>query len=532
MINRSIMAASTSWSLSSLMFVRYLRTHVACRLPRRVTVGPQGEASARVALPLSEKELQAIAQEQLVKDEVPETPKKRRPTRISALKDEPEKEKKGKPKKKEPPQPVTEENQFQRLAETVTPLCEVPYVKQLKIKERYCRSVLQQLGQELNKVRAPLERTANKLPCVLEPIRHSPELVAYRNKDEFGVYSGVDGNPKTVGFFIGRPRESNLVCVPPSRLINVKESHKLVAESFQSFIRQSPHEACHNFQRGGLWRSMVVRSTTAGERMAAVIIHPHNLTEEGIQEVMEELRTYFFEGEGAECELDSLYLQACPHTRCTREQAPYRLIAGKEYITETCLDLTFQISPDSFFQINTRGAEVLYNTIKEVAEVSPITTLLDVCCGTGTISLAMAPAVRGTIGIDVVTGAVEDARKNAQRNNIENSVFMAGKAEEVLPRLTKELNQCADVVAVVNPARQGLHRDVIRSLRRCEAIQKLIYVSCKPDGDAMKNFVHLGTPHKATTGKRTVPFLPKYAVPIDMFPHTNHTELVMLFERV
>lgn len=75
-------------------------------------------------------------------------------------------------------------------------------------------------------------------------------------------------------------------------------------------------------------------------------------------------------------------------------------------------------------------------------------------------------------------------------------------------------------------------RDVIRSLRRCEAIQKLIYVSCKPDGDAMKNFVHLGTPHKAAVVKKTIPFLPKYAVPVDLFPHTNHTELVILFERV
>lgn len=81
-------------------------------------------------------------------------------------------------------------------------------------------------------------------------------------------------------------------------------------QSFQNFIRQSSHEACHRFDTGGVWRNLVVRSTQSGEKMATVIVHPQQLGEDGIQEIMEDLRKYYFEGEGSECELDSLYLQA------------------------------------------------------------------------------------------------------------------------------------------------------------------------------------------------------------------------------
>ncbi|KAK8389815.1 hypothetical protein O3P69_009068 [Scylla paramamosain] len=467
------MGVTSMCCLASRVWVRHLKTQAACQLPRGSYFRPGGKASAKIVVPLAEENLLKIAgnslrQTQLLEITKESHPRKTEPKSIGL---------KEKGKKATPPllPPVTEDTQFQRLAESVTPLCEVPYFKQLVIKEQECKKVLKELGNRLSKAGMPLQRNFKKLPCVLEPTRPS---------------------------------------------------------SFQKFIRQSPHEACHRFDKGGVWRNLVVRSTATGEKMASVIIHPQQLPEDTIQEIMEELRQYFINGEGSECELDSLYLQACPHTRCTREQAPYRLVAGKECITETCLDLYFQISPDSFFQINTKGAEVLYSTVKEIAEVSPVTTLLDICCGTGTVSLAMAPHVRSTIGIDITTGAVEDAKKNAALNNINNTIFIAGRAEKVLPRLTDELAQCSDVVAVVNPARAGLHPQVIRTIRKCEAIQKLIYVTCKPDGFAMENFVKLGSKKiKSPKARNTIPFIPKYAVPVDLFPHTSHNELVMLFER-
>ncbi|KAK3887776.1 hypothetical protein Pcinc_008105 [Petrolisthes cinctipes] len=430
-------------------------------------------------------------------------------------------------------EPVTFENQHQHLANVITPFCEMPYFKQIRLKEEQMKRVLNFLGKRLRDAKAPVEKTIMGLPCPLEPTRPSPNLLDYRNKDEFGIHFGVDGNPKTVGFFVGKPTDPKMVCVPPTYLINTRDSHKQIAKSFQKYIRQSPYDACHRFDTGGTWRNILVRSTQGGEKMGVVYIHPQNMPRDEIKEIMADLKRYYFEGEGSECELDSLYLQACKNTRCTREQAPYHLIHGKNYITETCLDLSFQISPDSFFQINTRGAEVLYSAVREIAEVSPITTLLDICCGTGSISLVMSPHVRGTVGIDMVTEAVEDARNNATLNNLANTQFFAGKAEKVLPKLAQDLKDCTEVVAIVNPARSGLHQNVIRTIRQCEAITKLIYISCKPEGYAMENFVKLGSlKGKGKYKENTAPFVPKYAVPVDMFPHTNHTELVLLFERV
>nr|XP_053656120.1 tRNA (uracil-5-)-methyltransferase homolog B-like [Cherax quadricarinatus] len=391
-----------------------------------------------------------------------------------------------------------------------------PYHKQLNIKQQQMFKVLHTLGKRLAQVQAPIERTTKGLPCPLESPRPSPDVISYRNKDELGIRSGVDGNPKTVGFFIGRPTDPLMVSVPPTYLINMRDSHKHIVKSFQNFIRESDHRACHHFDDGGIWRNLVVRSTQSGEKMAIVLIHPQQLPEDGIHEIMDELKRFFTEGEGSSCQLDSLYLQACKQTKCTREQAPYRLIAGKKHITETCCGLDFRISPDSFFQINTGGAEVLYRTVQEIAEVSPITTLLDICCGTGAdVDIFM----HFTLIFMVVA-----------RNK---GVLLMYSLLQVLPQLSRLLRECSDVVAVVNPARSGLHPDVIHTIRQSTAISKLIYISCKPEGYAMENFVKLGSTLGPKNMKdKSAPFVPRYAIPVDLFPHTNHMELVILFDRV
>lgn len=503
------------------------------KLPNRIRdVETQGTTVAggvnipALQIPLTEQELLNLAGDRLSLNDVTEA-KPQQKKKTPSLKE------KVKPEVSPPiTKPITSEDQYERLAQAVTPLYQVPYSKQLKIKERNVYEILKTLTRRLTDVQAPFQKVSGRLPCPVEPVRPSPEIIGYRNKDEFSVHFGVDSNPKTIGFFVGKPADPLMTCVPPTYLINTKESHKLIAQRFQTFIRQSHHDACHRFNTNGIWRNLLVRSTRSDERMATVYIHPQDLNNDEILEIMADLERFFFNGEGADCGLDSLYLQACRHTRCTREQAPYRLIKGKESITETCEGLSFQISPDSFFQINTGGAEELYRTVREIAEVSPLTTLLDICCGTGTVSLVMAPFVRGTVGIDVTTGAVEDAKANSVSNNVSNATFIAGRAEEVLPQLTQDLNNCTDVVAVLNPARAGLKRSVIRAIRECEAISKLVYISCKPEGRSMENFVHLASnKSKGVTRDKTTPFIPKYVVPVDMFPHTHHTELVILFER-
>ncbi|CAL9687485.1 unnamed protein product [Knipowitschia caucasica] len=246
---------------------------------------------------------------------------------------------------------------------------------------------------------------------------------------------------------------------------------------------------------------------------------------------------FFTTGPGSVCQLDSLFFQESAMTRCTHEESPYQLLHGVPYIYEEILGFKFRISPDAFFQVNQAAAEVLYRTIRDLCAPSHGTgtvgggTLLDVCCGTGAIGIIASPRLHRVLGVELVEQAVEDARHNSALNNVHNCEFRAGKAEAVLPSLMKDLDNCSGLTAVVNPARGGLHYRVVRALRNHSSIRRLVYVSCKPEGEAMRNFRELCCSpdlKKRLTGEA---FTPTLAVPVDMFPHTPHCELVLLFER-
>lgn len=202
------------------------------------------------------------------------------------------------------------------------------------------------------------------------------------------------------------------------------------------------------------------------------------------------------------------------------------------------LGFKFRISADAFFQVNQAAAELLYGTTRDLSlpnfdgRAKSRGTLLDVCCGTGAVGIVASPRVDRIIGVELIEQAVEDAKHNAALNNVLNCDFISGKAEAVLPGLVTQLGSVdGGLTAVVNPARAGLHHRVIRTLRNQPAIRRLVYVSCKPDGEAMRNFRELccaPDPHRKLTAEA---FSPTLAVPVDMFPHTPHCELVMLFER-
>ncbi|XP_068184276.1 tRNA (uracil-5-)-methyltransferase homolog B [Antennarius striatus] len=424
----------------------------------------------------------------------------------------------------------------ERLADAVTPLWRLTYKEQLVLKQRRQERIL-------NKLTEYVSHDFPSAPCRLSvlPILPSPVLEGYRNKSTFSIHKGIDGNPKTVGFYIGSFRKGNVICVNGDHLLNMSEKHKLVARCYQDFIRLSPLEPCLEFSDGGHWREITVRTNAEGHTMLIVYFHPQTLNPEEVEVHKADLVDYFVRGAGSVCQLHSLFFQETVMTRCTHEQSPYQLLYGQPHIYEEVLGFKFRISPDSFFQVNQAAAEVLYGTVRDlcvpnhkdaVGETQSGGTLLDVCCGTGAMGITTSCRVDRIIGVELIEQAVEDARFNAALNNALNCEFIPGKAEVFLPRLMSQLSSKRGslVTAVVNPARAGLHHRVIRALRHQPAIRRLVYVSCKPEGEAMRNFRELccaANPQKKLTGE---PFSPTLAVPVDMFPHTPHCELV-LFER-
>ncbi|XP_032186885.1 tRNA (uracil(54)-C(5))-methyltransferase homolog isoform X1 [Mustela erminea] len=422
----------------------------------------------------------------------------------------------------------------ERLADVVTPLWRLSYEEQLKVKFEAQKKILRRLESYLQKLNGVNVTTSaprvEGLSCLLHPIIPSPVINGYRNKSTFSVNRGPDGNPKTVGYYLGTWRDRSIVCVRSNHLKNIPEKHNQVAQYYEVFLRQSPLEPCLLFHEGGYWRELIVRTNSQGHTMAIITFHPQELKQEELGVQKEAIKKFFTTGPGAVCDLTSLYFQESTVTRCSHQQSPYQLLFGEPHLFEDLLGLKIRISPDAFFQINTAGAEVLYRTVGELSRVNSNTILLDICCGTGVIGLSLAQYASQILGIELMEQAVEDARWTAAFNGITNCEFHTGRAEKILPQLLKS-KEDGQVIAVVNPARAGLHYQVVRAIRNCRAIHTLIFVSCKPHGEATRNIIELCCPPDSAKKLLGEPFVLRKAVPVDLFPHTPHCELVLLFTR-
>ncbi|KAM6061309.1 LOW QUALITY PROTEIN: tRNA (uracil-5-)-methyltransferase homolog B, partial [Chlamydotis macqueenii] len=394
----------------------------------------------------------------------------------------------------------------------------------LQVKYESQRKILQTLASCLEELGINAQKPGG-LCCPLQPVVPSPIINGYQNKSTFSVNRGPDGNPKTMGLYVGTGRARNIVCVKANHVENIPPKHKQVAQCYKEFIHHSPLNPCILFHEGGHWQELVVRTTTCGHTMAIIIFH-QELSQEALATQKALLKEFFTCGSGTVCALTSLYFQESTMTCCSHKQSPFQLLHGEPHIFEEVLGLKFHISPDAFFPMNMSGAEVLYQVVGELSQGSGDTVLLDICCGMGAVGLSLSHQVSKIIGIEVVEKAIEDARWNAAFNGISNE-FHSGKAEAVLPQLLSSWED-APLVAVVNPSRAGIHYRVVQAIN-CKSIRRLLYISCKPEGEAMKNLLELCCP--PAPGKKLAGelFAPTLAIPFDTFPHTVHCELVLLF---
>lgn len=413
------------------------------------------------------------------------------------------------------------------------PLENVEYEQQLKIKEEEIKSVLKKLGNDLAyhniELKKWIETQKEKydgLPCELLNIRYSEQYDGYRNKCEFTIGIDQETNLPTVGFRIGAYVNGVVGVAPIGHLRHIPDSMKKAVEVFQTFVRSSQLKVFNPEFHTGHFRQLCVRCAP-DQLMVIVGIHPQDLEKEKISDFQKELIQFFTEGAGKEAKITSLYYQEIVKKNPGESASPATLLWGDKYIYETILGLKFRISPEAFFQINTKAAEILYESAIELAEPSENSTMLDVCCGTGTIGLCFAKKCGQILGLEIVPEAIVDAKENAITNEITNSDFFAGKAEEILGTVCyKATNE--DVFAVVDPPRAGLHQKAILQLRKINKINRLIYISCNPNL-ASKNFLDLGRPMSKTLQGEC--FVPVKAVAVDLFPHTKHCELVICFKR-
>ena len=190
---------------------------------------------------------------------------------------------------------------------------------------------------------------------------------------------------------------------------------------------------------------------------------------------------------------------------------------GKEVICDTLCGVNFEISPNSFFQVNPRQTEKLYQKAIEFARLDNNTRVMDIYCGIGTISLCCAKTAKSVIGVEIVKQAIKNARENAIRNRIFNAEFYADSAENIVPRLITQGEQ-ADAV-ILDPPRSGSDEKTLTAIIKSDA-ERIVYVSCNPATLARDTKLLAQNGYKLT---RSAVF--------DMFPHTCHVETVVLMER-
>jgi 23S rRNA (uracil1939-C5)-methyltransferase len=185
---------------------------------------------------------------------------------------------------------------------------------------------------------------------------------------------------------------------------------------------------------------------------------------------------------------------------------------GQNTITDKLGEFTFHISARSFFQVNTKQAEVLYNKAVEYAGLSGRETVIDAYCGTGTITLFLARQAKQVYGIEIVEPAIRDAQHNAQMNQISNVEFIVGDAVEVMPQMFKQGVHPQTIV--VDPPRAGCDKKVLETFAAMQP-DRIVYVSCNPSSLARDLAV------LEEHGYKT-----KEIQPVDMFSHTYHVEAV------
>nr|XP_016944596.2 tRNA (uracil-5-)-methyltransferase homolog A-like [Drosophila suzukii] len=422
----------------------------------------------------------------------------------------------------------------QRTAvEATCPLSHIPYEQQLKQKSEEMSALLAKYTQELRRINPRAKPHLDKFK--FEEVLPSPTVNGYRNKNEFTVGKNSAGEV-VVGFRLGCYSDGSVEVAEVQDLPHLPEQAKWAARSFQELVRKSKFLPFNPDGNVGHFRQLMVRCSSAtGELMLVAGIYSSNLSEEEQIQLKQELETFYEEAEkDAPYKCTSLYYQDVKHREAGQTINPVEHISGSTHITDTIQGLQFRISPLAFFQINTEGANVLYQKAIDLVAPTKDTTMLDICCGTGTITLAFAKHCKKVMGVEIVPDAIKDAEFNAEANGIKNCKFFTGNADDFIKSMVREalyeqeVGKPVDLIAVVDPPRAGLHHRSIAAIRSADAVNRLVYVSCNPHS-AKRNFIELARPEsKQYKGE---PFYPKSAVAVDMFPHTTHTELVILFER-
>ena len=358
-----------------------------------------------------------------------------------------------------------------------------------------------QLKAKFNQVVQALERIGSFTNPPVDPVLAAPEALGYRNKATYPLSRSAEGQVQAGYYQKGTHQLINLnQCPGQDERLNplLKEIKQDIYKRGWSIYNETRHQ--------GRLRHLGLRiGRRTGEMLLTMVVTDWTL---------QELETQAQEWLDRYPKLVGVSLNLNAKATNTIFGEKTRCIAGEAYLVEQFAGLEFQMLPTTFFQVYTEAAEALLEVIKQQLNLEGQEVLVDAYCGIGTLSLPLASQVKQVIGLEVQAAAVEQARFNAWRNNIENATFQLGSVEKALPSLAIK----PDVV-LLDPPRQGCDRAVIDALIETKP-QKIVYVSCKPSTLARDlKLLCLEGNYKLVRVQ-----------PADFFPQTSHVECAAFLE--
>jgi 23S rRNA (uracil-5-)-methyltransferase RumA len=374
----------------------------------------------------------------------------------------------------------------------------IPYENQLDLKKQ---QVLKLFKDNLESVVSKEEADVfNKLE-----IEVSPELYEYRNKMEFTFGNYEKDGELNLGMHV-KNKSFSVITVDNCKIID--SDFRKIVTIIVDYFRKEKLPFYKVMKQEGYLRNLVVRKAkNTGEILVNLVTTSQiNFDLKPLTEIL--INTSYdgvFKG----------FIHTINDSLSDIVQADeVEILYGEDHITEKILGLEFKMSPFSFFQTNSRGAEKLYSIVKDFIGESKSKVVFDLYCGTGTIGQIVAPQAKKVIGIEIIEEAVKAANENAKLNSLTNCEFIAGDVAEVI----KNVQQKPDLI-ILDPPRPGVHPKAMDYVIKFNA-PEIVYVSCNPKSLMvdLKSLSEAG-------------YIVEKVVLMDMFPHTPHVETIVLLQQ-
>ena len=363
----------------------------------------------------------------------------------------------------------------------------MPYEEQMKMKEGQIRKIMDEAvdGEYL-----------------FEGVKASPKEFAYRNKMEFSFGDEYKDGPLSLGL---HKKGSTYDVLTASDCKLVHEDMNKILVCVLEYFKERKVSYYKKMQHVGYLRHLLLRrGDTTGEILVNLVTTTQE--EHDLSELTEQLLQLPLEGKI----VGILHILNDSLSDVVKSDET-RVLYGQDFFYEKLLGLQFKITPFSFFQPNTKGAEVLYETVREyIGDIHDL-TVFDLFSGTGTISQVLAPVAKKVIGVEIVEEAVEAAKENAERNGLSNCEFIAGDVFQVLD----EIEEKPDVI-ILDPPRDGIHPKALPKILDY-GVDRIVYISCKMT--SLARDLEMIQQRGYTVEKMTA---------VDQFCETVHVETVVM----